>query len=313
MRYYINPERRKKTVNFTDHIVYSRVKDLEGNALNLELSIMSMSGNSELKAAAADAKETDKVSAQPVIVWLSGGGYRGVDKNQMIGELEHLAEAGYAVVMVYYRSSAQGHWPDQLVDVKTAIRFLRAHAAQYLLDADHIGIMGRSAGGHISAMAGMNLEGYDSAEWAGYSSKVQAVVDMFGPVNTYALLEHEKENMARDPDYRWKTLEETHGGALIGGDPETIMERARASSAIYLMDQMKEPAPLLILHGDGDWLVPPQISEEYYNALVAAGYEDQTELYLLKGAGHGTPEFFQPQVREITRNFFARYLGEGQA
>ena len=59
MRYYINPERRKKTVNFTDHIVYSRVKDLEGNALNLELSIMSMSGNSGLKAAAADAKETE--------------------------------------------------------------------------------------------------------------------------------------------------------------------------------------------------------------------------------------------------------------
>ena len=101
MRYYINPERKKKTVNFTDHIVYSSVKDLEGNPLDLELSIMSMSGNSELKAAAADARETDKVSAQPVIVWLSGGGYRGVDKNQMIAELEHLAEAGYAVVMVY--------------------------------------------------------------------------------------------------------------------------------------------------------------------------------------------------------------------
>lgn len=313
MRYYINPERRKKTVNFTDHIVYSRVKDLEGNPLDLELSIMSMSGNSELKAAAADAKETDKVSAQPVILWLSGGGYRGVDKNQMIGELEHLAEAGYAVVMVYYRSSAQGHWPDQMVDAKTAIRFLRAHAEQYLLDPDRIGIMGRSAGGHISALVGMNLDGYDSQEWEGYSSRVQAVVDMFGPVNIYALLEHEKRNIAQDPGYRWKTLEETHGGALIGGDQETMMERAKAASSLYLMDQMKEPAPILILHGDGDWLVPPQLSEEYYDALVGAGYEEQTELYLLKGAGHGTPEFFQPQVREIVRNFFARYLGEGQA
>lgn len=76
---------------------------------------------------------------------------------------------------------------------------------------------------------------------------------------------------------------------------------------------LDDPAPLLILHGDSDWLVPPQISEEYYDALVEAGYEDQTELYLLKGAGHGTPEFFQPQVREIVENFFVRYLGEGQA
>lgn len=313
MRYYINPERRKKTINFTDHIVYSKVEDLEGKPLELELSIMSMSGNSELKAAAADAKETDKVSAQPVVVWLSGGGYRGVDKNQMIAELQYLAEAGYAVVMVYYRSSAQGHWPAQLVDAKTAIRFLRAHAAKYLLDPDRIGIMGRSAGGHISAMVGMNLAGYDTEEWSGYSSDVQAVLDMFGPVNVHMLLTHEKKQMEENPNYRWHTLSETHGGALIGGDPDTLMERSKAASAVYLMDQMKNPAPLLILHGDSDWLVSPKVSEEYYDALVQAGYGSQTDLYLLKGAGHGTPEFFQPQVREIAKNFFLEHLGAGQA
>lgn len=312
MRYYINPERRKKTINFTDHIVYSQVKDPDGNPLSLELSIMSMSGNSELKAAAADAKETDKVSAQPVVLWFSGGGYRGVDKNQMIAELQFLAEAGYAVVMAYYRSSAQGHWPDQLIDAKTAVRFLRAHKDQYLLDTDHIGVMGRSAGGHLSAVLGLNLDGYESGEWSGYSSKVQAVLDMFGPVDTYALLQHEGRQMAANPDYRWHTLIETHGGALIGGDPDTLMERSKAASIPFLMDQVKEPAPLLILHGDSDWLVPPKTSENFYDLMVEAGFEAQTDLYLLKGAGHGTPEFFQPQVREIAKNFFAKNLGTGQ-
>lgn len=312
MKYYINPERRKKTINFTDHIVYSKVKDLEGNPLDLELSIMSMSGNSELKAAAADAKETDKVSAQPVVLWFSGGGYRGVDKNQMIAELQFLAEAGYAVVMAYYRSSAQGHWPDQLVDAKTAVRFLRAHAEQYLLDPDRIGVMGRSAGGHLATMVGLNLDGYDTEEWSGYSSKVQAVLDMFGPSNTYALLKREKAQMEKDPNYRWKTLIESHGGALIGGNPETLMERSKAASAVFLMDRVKEPAPITILHGDADWLVPPAISEEFYDAMEKAGFGDQTDLYLLKDAGHGTPEFFQPQVREIIKNFFVRTLGPGR-
>ncbi|PNV59871.1 hypothetical protein C0033_21570 [Clostridium sp. chh4-2] len=308
MKYYINPERRKPTINFVDHIVYSKVNDLERNPLNLELSIMSASGNSELKAAMADAKETDKVGIQPVIIWISGGGYRGVDKNQMIAEIEYLAESGYAVIPVYYRSSAQGHWPDQLIDVKTAIRFLRAHAKEYQLDPDRIGIMGRSAGGHLAAMAALNLDGYDTEEWKGYSSKVQAAYDMFGPVDVVQLMKHDRVQMENDPNYRWKTVEETHAGALMGGDPDTMLERAKDASAVYRLEEAADMAPMLIMHGDSDWLVPPSISIEFYQKLVETGREDKVELYLLKGAGHGTPEFFQYQTKEIVTNFFDKYL-----
>lgn len=309
MRYYINPERNKKTVNFKDHIVYSTVEDLEGKPMQLELSVMSMNGNSELKAAAKDARETDIVTPQPAIVWVSGGGYRGVDKNQMIAEIQYLAEEGYAVIMVYYRSSAEGHWPAQLIDVKTAIRYIRAHAKELNIDPERIGIMGRSAGGHLAAMAGLNLSGYDSEEWSGYSSDVQAVFDMFGPVDMVKLLEDEVEEIKRNPDYRWHTLSETHGGALMGGPEETMMERAKEASAIVQLPNANNLAPIVILHGDADWLIPPTNSIAYYDALIDAGYEDRVDLYLLKGAGHGTPEFFQPQVREIGKNFFRKYLG----
>lgn len=308
MKYYINPERHKPTINFVDHIVYSRVADLEGNPLNLELSIMSASGNSELKAAIEGARETDRIDIQPVIIWVSGGGYRGVNKNQMIAELQYLAECGYAVIPVYYRSSAQGHWPDQLIDVKTAIRFIRAHAEQYHLDAERIGIMGRSAGGHLAAMAALNLSGYDTKEWDGYSSDVTVAYDMFGPVDMVQLLDYDIRQIATNPDYRWKTLEETHGGALLGGDPATMIERAREASVTYLLDKTKKMAPILIMHGDADWLVPTKISVEFHQRLVECGYGEQTELYLLKDAGHGTPEFFQRQTREIVKHFFDRYM-----
>lgn len=308
MKYYINPERRKPTINFVDNIVYSHVKDLEGNPLDLDLSIMSASGNSELKAAIAGAKETDKVSPQPAIIWISGGGYRGVNKNQMIAEIQYLAEAGYAVIPVYYRSSAQGHWPDQLIDVKTAIRFLRAHAEQYLIDPDRIGIMGRSAGGHITAMAALNTPGYDTDEWAGYSSDVRAAFDMFGPVDVVQLMKYDRVQMDTNPDYRWKTVEETHAGALMGGDPSTMLERAKDACAVYKLDQADHMAPILIMHGDSDDLVPYTISVEFYDKLVEKGYGDQVDLYLLKGAGHGTPEFFQRQTREIVKNFFDKYM-----
>ena len=308
MKYYINPERHKPTINFVDHIVYSRVKDLDGNPLDLELSIMSASGNSELKAAAADARETDIVGIQPAVIWLSGGGYRGVNKNQMIAEIEYLAEAGYAVIPVYYRSSSEGHWPDQLIDIKTAIRFLRAHSEEYQIDPERIGIMGRSAGGHLAAMASLNLPGYDSEEWSGYSSDVQAAYDMFGPVDVVQLMKYDKVQMETNPEYRWKTVEETHAGALIGGDPETMLERAKDASAVYKLEEAKNMAPILIMHGDADWLVPPSISIEFYKKLEELGYADQSDLYLLKDAGHGTPEFFQKQTKEIVVNFFDNYL-----
>lgn len=308
MKYYINPERNKPTINFVDNIVYSRVSDLNGNEIDLELSIMSASGNSELKAAMEAAKETDIVKKQPVIIWVSGGGYRGVNKNQMIAEIEYLAEAGFAVIPVYYRSSAQGHWPAQMVDVKTAVRFIRAHADEYHLDASYIGIMGRSAGGHLAAMMALNLKGYDTDEWSGYSSEVQAAYDMFGPVNINKLMDYDIEQIKNNKNYRWSCLGETHGGALIGGDEATMKERAKDASAIYRLDEVSNLAPMLIMHGDEDWLVPAEISIEFYEDMVKRGYEDKIDFYMLKGAAHGTPEFFQRQTKEIVVNFFKKNL-----
>lgn len=89
----------------------------------------------------------------------------------MTAEMEYLVEEGYVVASMYYRSSAQGHYPDQIIDVKTALRFLRAHADQYEIDPERIGVMGRSAGGHLSAVAGMNTDGWDTENGAAIHPK----------------------------------------------------------------------------------------------------------------------------------------------
>ena len=91
-----------------------------------------------------------------MILWFNGNGFRGIDKNCQVADLEFLAEAGYAVAFVQVRSSAQGHLPAQLIDAKTAIRFLRANAGKYNLDPLRFGVAGRSAGGMIVSMLGLN-------------------------------------------------------------------------------------------------------------------------------------------------------------
>lgn len=306
MKTVIRPGRERKSINFIDNIVYSRQKDLDGNEMELKMSIMLQNGNSEMRLAAGRDDEGDDKAPKPAILWVPGGGYRGCDKNLMVAEMAFLADAGYVVASMYYRSSAEAHMPSQIMDVKTAIRFLRAHADEYEIDPNHIGIIGRSAGGHLSALAAMNSDLYVGEEWGGYSSRVQACCDMFGPVDFPRLIAIDEQEIATNPNYRWKRMEDTHEGALMGGDSATLMERSIPYCPPYILT--KEMSPILILHGDVDKLVPCSISEEFYNRIVEAGMEDRADFYVLEGAGHGTKEFFQQETKDIIREFFDRYL-----
>lgn len=305
MRHFIDPGNERRTINFVDHIVFSRVTDLENRPLDLTMSLMLQNGNSEMRLASGLDDEVS-TGAQPLILWINGAGWRGPDKNIMVSELVFLAEAGYAVACIDYRSSAQGHWPDQLIDCKTAVRFLRAHARKYGIDPDRIGTFGRSAGGHLSAWMAMNTDGFDSQEWADQSSRVACAVDMFGTVDLTALNIQAQKDIETIPNFRWKSLEESHGGALLGGDMATLIERSPAASPIhYISDRT---APIAILHGDQDPLVPVEMSEDFYDQLVKAGLEEQSELYVVKNGGHGTRELFQNEVKELILAFLDQYL-----
>ena len=306
MKKIFDPGTKKKTLTLIDNVVYSTVKDLEGNPLELKLSVMLQNGNSEMRAAMGEDDPKEDHTPKPALVWIPGGGWRGSDKNMMLGEMSQFANAGYVVASIYYRSSSQGHFPDQLIDVKTAIRFLRANAAKYEIDPERIGVFGRSAGGHLAAAAAMNQDGYDSEEWSGYSSKVQASCDMFGPVDIRALMNSEEKHFA-EPSSRWHSLEETHGGKLVGGDPATMKERGDLASPVNMINPGM--CPIQILHGDNDPLVPIEISSDvFYQKIVDAGMEEKVEYYVLPGAGHGTREFFQDATKELQIAFFDKYL-----
>lgn len=308
MRTVIDPGKERRSVNFIDNICFSHVTDLEGNPLDLTLSLMVQNGNSEMRL--ADGKD-DEVSTgkQPLVVWINGAGWRACDKNLMAAEMEFLAEAGYAVACITYRNSSLGHFPDQLMDCKTAVRFLRAHAAEYNIDPDRVATMGRSAGGHLSTWMALNTDGFDTPEWADQSSKVQAAVNMFGPTDiTYCALQNMEK--VKDPSYRWHDMSETHEGALMGVTRgmarEDILALADKAGPINFLH--KDMAPLAILHGDQDPLVDCQISENLYQKMVDLGLEDQTRLYILKNGGHGTREFFQPSTKKLILEFLDRYL-----
>ncbi len=307
MKKIINPGTEKKTITLIDNIVYTKVKDYEGNDLELKMSIMLQNGNSEMRLAAGADDPKEDHSPKPCLVWIPGGGWRGTDKNLMLGEMSEFVNAGYVVASIYYRSTYQGCFPSQFLDVRTAIRFLRANAEKYEIDPDRIGTFGRSAGGHLAAFTATNTEQFTEGEWQGYSSDVQCAIDMFGPVDIGANMDREAP-MLKDPKFRWHHIEETHGGAFVGGDPATMRERADYATPMTYITKEKM-APIQIFHGGNDPLVPAEINSDHlYEKLESLGLENQTEYYLIPHAGHGSREFFQDSVKELMIQFFDKYL-----
>ena len=140
----------------------------------------------------------------PVILSIHGGAFSGGDKRdgQVTPMLEGL-KRGYAVVSINYRLSGESIWPAQINDCKAAVRWIRANAGHYKLAADKIAAWGGSAGGHLSAMLGTSgdvaaLEDLSQGN-AQQSSRVQVVVDWFGPTNFLTMDELQKQSEIPKP------------------------------------------------------------------------------------------------------------------
>jgi acetyl esterase/lipase len=92
---------------------------------------------------------------KPLVVWFPGGGFVIADKGGSLDHRPYVAEAGYVVASVQYRTIADGAtYEDGVADAKSAIRYLRAHADQYEIDPRKIAAWGESGDGYIAAMVG---------------------------------------------------------------------------------------------------------------------------------------------------------------
>lgn len=113
---------------------------------------------------------------------MTGGGFINANKDNGIQLRMHLAEQGYVVGSINYRVAPTARFPEPLEDVKAAIRYLKANAEKWGIDPEHVGIVGGSAGGYLTAMAGTTsgTRSFDKGENLQVTSDVQAAVDLYG-------------------------------------------------------------------------------------------------------------------------------------
>jgi acetyl esterase/lipase len=236
----------------------------------------------------------DKPNGRGVVYCVSGGWYSGKQPNISV-MYPPLLDRGYTVFAVVHGSQPMFTIPEVLDDMHRAVRYVRAHAQEYGVDPDKLGISGGSAGGHLSLMQGTafkpgNPKAVDAVDRQ--SSRVAAVGCFFPPTD---FLNYGKDgetalgtgilrNFKAPFDFR-ELDTATRSFALVT-DQAKRKEIGRAISPAYHVT--KESAPALVIHGDADTLVPIQQAE-----LIGAKYKEAGvpfELVVKKGAGHGWPD-----------------------
>ena len=244
----------------------------------------------------------------PAVVIIHGGGWVGGDK---AGSREFnigttLARAGYVCASVNYRLDEEGRWPTNLFDCKNGVRFLRANADKYGVDVDHIGVIGGSAGGHLSLLvaytSGVKALTSTDSPYPDVSDRVNCVVNLYG---------------ITDPRTRRKTDEDGTPLAAVKACalfPGKTRESAPGSwrLAAPVAHVTKDTVPTLVCHGTADTTVDRDQAKQLDDALTKAGVEHQ--VIMLEGVGHtfdlekwkGKP--LPQDLRPVVVGFFDKHL-----
>jgi acetyl esterase/lipase len=234
----------------------------------------------------------------PLIVWIHGGGWQSGSKSNCLPLTLGFVERGYVLASIDYRLSGEAIFPAQIEDCKAAIRWLRANAGEYHIDPDHLAAWGSSAGWHLVALVGTSgdVKEFDKGDHLDTSSRVQAVVDFFGPTDLVQFVQ--------TPRYTGHAKADSPESKLLGG--AVLENKDKAAKANPIEYITKDDPPFLIAHGTADPLVSPAQSELLNAALQKAGVE--SSLHPVAGAKHGGPEFSTPEMTTLVATFLDRHL-----
>lgn len=247
-----------------------------------------------LKLDVALPKELGK--KRPAIMQIHGGAWIIGDKREqgwpLIG---HLAANGWVCFNVNYRLSPAATWPDHLVDLKFALKWIREHADEYGVDSDFIAVTGGSAGGHLAAM--MALTANEPEYQPGFE---EADTTVQGAVPVYGVYDFTNRLGTMNDRFQRQMLEPLIMKAFLEEEPEKF-HRASPLDRIH-----PDAPPFLVIHGDRDTLAPVQDARVFAQSLREVSKEP-VFLAELKGAQHAFDVFASPRTARMV-NGTLRFL-----
>ncbi len=270
--------------------IYSNVEyaNIDGAALHLQIIV-------------PETRNTKgKGIKYPCMVYVQGSAWLKQNINAKLGLLSRLAEKGYVIAVVEYRSSEIAPFPATSVDTRNAIRFMKVYADEYGVDTDKMVVGGDSSGGHTAMFSQLIQDDKVKTNlFPGVNADVKGIISFYG--SSSMMLE---DGMPSTLNHHLPDSPEGRqmGGANLREHPELC----RKMSVECNVDEHTVLPPVLMFHGTKDRTINPRVSVTIYNRLKQCGKDVQ--LYLLEGADHGGSEFWTEEIQEIIIEFIKRVV-----
>jgi acetyl esterase/lipase len=225
----------------------------------------------------------------PLVIFLPGGGFVVCVRRSAVKQRAYLADHGYVVASIDYSTVTSGaRYSDAIGDVRSAVRYLRAHAGQFQIDPARVALWGQSAGGYLATMTALTDDDqqFDVGDNLDRASTVSAIIDMFGPADLPGMAEGFDERTIAAYD----EISNANARYVLGSGSRVKLRNApdaaaKASPLARAACRQDVRQPFLLFHGTEDRIVSPHQTAALHEALRAAGAE--STFYVVAGAEHG--------------------------
>ncbi len=227
----------------------------------------------------------------PTVIQIYGGAWRQGSPDHDEKFSRYLASRGYVVVSISYRHAPQHHFPAQLIDVRTALDYVRQQAPNWEIDLARLALIGRSAGGHLATLAAYQPD----------APPIKAVVSYYAPVD---LMAGYADPPVPDPIDSRQVLRD-----FLGGTPTEFPAKYQQASPAQLVS--KRQSPTLLIYGGQDHLVEARFGQKMARKLQSTG--TPTVYIEIPWANHAFDAIFNGPSNQLALYYTERFLASSLA
>ncbi len=290
----LNVELKRAKIHYIPDVVYAQVDTFEKPVQLLQMDLLVPAINKKM----------------PAVIFVTGGGFISANRARMPQLRMFLAENNFVVGSINYRTAPNSKFPAPIEDVKSAIRFIKANAARFNVDAEKVFVIGDSAGGYLTAFAAVTNGDkiFNVGANLNQSSKIAAAVDLYGISDPARIAENFPDIVQAAYNLPGAIASMFVNGVpyftgMGGGILETPDAAAKANPINYIT---KNSAPMLLMHGTADNIVSPAQTDLLFQALRNGGVE--AERYIVPNANHSDDYWSQEEVFNLILDFLKRYI-----
>ena len=275
----LNVKLKKAKIHYLPDVVYSQVPTFEKPIQPLQMDILLPQSNKPL----------------PAVIFVTGGGFISSNRARMPQLRMRLAESGYFVASINYRTAPNANFPAPIEDVKTAIRFVKANTKRFNVNAEKISVIGDSAGGYLTAFVAVTND-----------EKIVAAVDLYG-ISDLTKIAADYPDKIKAQYNAAGSMSSLFVNGMLGltGRGGSILDNEHIAATNPINYVNKKSAPMLLMHGTADHVVSPSQTDLLFQALRNNGVD--AERYIVPNADHSDDFWVQDEVFEVIVNFLNRY------